>query len=100
MMNLMWPIGGWRYMFGFSVPAALLMGLGMYSLPPSLTWLLLRGVQGTGSLQQYKEKAVSALGRLRGRPAGDKQSESQIEETLVSVSRMWWLWSWEQSYIR
>ncbi|KAL9271291.1 D-xylose-proton symporter-like 3, chloroplastic-like protein [Drosera capensis] len=78
-------IGGWRYMFGFSVPAALLMGLGMYTLPPSPRWLLLRGVQGAGSLQQYKEKAISALSRLRGRPAGDRQSESQIEETLVSL---------------
>lgn len=78
-------VGGWRYMFGMSVPVALLMGLGMWSLPPSPRWLLLRAVQGKGSLQEYKQQAIAALSRLRGRPAGDKVSESQIDETLVSL---------------
>ncbi|KAI3896910.1 hypothetical protein MKX03_002581 [Papaver bracteatum] len=78
-------IGGWRYMFGFSAPVALLMGLGMWSLPASPRWLLLRAVQGKASLQEYKEKAIAGLSRLRGRPAGDKVSEKQVEETLVSL---------------
>ncbi|KAF8395155.1 hypothetical protein HHK36_019096 [Tetracentron sinense] len=78
-------VGGWRYMYGVSAPIAVLMGLGMWSLPPSPRWLLLRGVQGKGSLQEYKEKAIQALGKLRGRPAGDKVSERQIEDTLVSL---------------
>ncbi|GAB2274405.1 hypothetical protein Dimus_009171 [Dionaea muscipula] len=78
-------VGGWRYMFGLSVPTALIMGLGMWSLPPSPRWLLLRAVQGKGSVQEYKEKAIIAVGKLRGRPAGDKQSESQMEETLVTL---------------
>ncbi|XP_059626566.1 D-xylose-proton symporter-like 3, chloroplastic [Cornus florida] len=78
-------VGGWRYMFGLSAPIALLMGLGMWGLPPSPRWLLLRGVQGKGSLQEYKEKAVFALSKLRGRFAGDKVSERQIEDTLVSL---------------
>ncbi|KAK2993160.1 hypothetical protein RJ640_015347, partial [Escallonia rubra] len=78
-------VGGWRYMFGFSAPIALLMGLGMWSLPPSPRWLLLRAVQGKGSLQEFKEKAILALGKLRGRSAGDKVSEKQIEDTLVSL---------------
>lgn len=78
-------VGGWRYMFGMSAPVALLMGLGMWSLPPSPRWLLLRAVQGQGSLQEYKQKAIAALSRLRGRPPGDKVSESQIDETLVSL---------------
>nr|GLL27400.1 D-xylose-proton symporter-like 3, chloroplastic isoform X1 [Ipomoea trifida] len=78
-------VGGWRVMFGFSVPIAVLMGLGMLSLPPSPRWLLLRAVQGKGPLQEYKEKAISALSKLRGRPAGDKVSEKQIEDTLVSL---------------
>lgn len=72
-------------MYGSSVPIALLMGLGMWTLPPSPRWLLLRGVQGKGHLQEYKEKAIIALSKLRGRPAGDKVSEKQIEETLVSL---------------
>ncbi|CAI9106843.1 OLC1v1006076C1 [Oldenlandia corymbosa var. corymbosa] len=78
-------IGGWRFMYGLSAPIALLMGFGMLSLPPSPRWLLLRAVQGKGLLQEYKEKAINALGKLRGRPAGDKISEQQIEETLVSL---------------
>ncbi|XP_077238942.1 major facilitator superfamily protein isoform X1 [Tasmannia lanceolata] len=78
-------IGGWRYMYGLSAPVAVLMGLGMWSLPPSPRWLLLRAVQGKGALIEYKEKAINALGRLRGRPAGDKISEAQIEDTLVSL---------------
>ncbi|KAL0436611.1 UNVERIFIED_CONTAM: D-xylose-proton symporter-like 3, chloroplastic [Sesamum radiatum] len=78
-------IGGWRYMYGFSAPIALLMGLGMWSLPPSPRWLLLRAVQGKGSLQEYKEKAILALRKLRGWSGEDKVSEKQIEDTLVSL---------------
>ncbi|KAJ4832657.1 hypothetical protein Tsubulata_043346, partial [Turnera subulata] len=78
-------VAGWRYMFGLSAPIALLMGLGMWSLPPSPRWLLLRAVQGKASFADYKEKAILALGKLRGRPSGDKVSERQVEETLVSL---------------
>lgn len=72
-------------MYGLSASLALLMGIGMWSLPPSPRWLLLRAVQGKGSLQEYKEQAISALGKLRGRPPGDKLSERQIQDTLVSL---------------
>lgn len=72
-------------MYGFSAPVALIMGLGMWSLPPSPRWLLLRAVQGKGSLQELKERAFSAFSRLRDRPVGDKVSERQIEDTLVSL---------------
>ncbi|WMV19123.1 hypothetical protein MTR67_012508 [Solanum verrucosum] len=78
-------IGGWRYMFGFSAPIALLMGFGMWTLPPSPRWLLLRAIQGKGPLQEYKENAIGALSKLRGRPAGDKVSEKQIEDTIISL---------------
>lgn len=78
-------IGGWRIMYSFGIPIAFLMGIGMWSLPPSPRWLLLRAVQGKGSLEAYKERAVYALGKLRGRPAGDKLSEEQIEGTLFSL---------------
>ncbi|KAL1361788.1 hypothetical protein HN51_010114 [Arachis hypogaea] len=78
-------VGGWRFMYGFSAPIAVLMGLGMLSLPPSPRWLLLRAVQGKGSFQDLKEKAILSLSKLRGRPPGDKESEKQIEESLVSL---------------
>ncbi|OMO91162.1 Sugar/inositol transporter [Corchorus olitorius] len=78
-------VGGWRYMYGCSAPIALLMGLGMWSLPPSPRWLLLRAVQGKGALEEYKEKAILALSKLRGRAPGDEASEKQIEDTLITV---------------
>ncbi|KAF8102460.1 hypothetical protein N665_0198s0160 [Sinapis alba] len=78
-------VGGWRYMYGFGTPVALLMGLGMWSLPPSPRWLLLRAVQGKGPLQEYKEKAMLALSKLRGRPPGDKLSEKLVDDALLSV---------------
>ncbi|CAO2840739.1 unnamed protein product [Amaranthus hypochondriacus] len=78
-------VGGWRYMFGMSVPLASVMGLGMLSLPPSPHWLLLRAVQCEGSLPEYKERAIASLSRLRGKHAGDKVSKQKIEDTIVSV---------------
>ncbi|XP_073140298.1 D-xylose-proton symporter-like 3, chloroplastic isoform X2 [Henckelia pumila] len=78
-------VGGWRYMYGFSAPIAFVMGLGMLSLPPSPRWLLLKAIQGKGSLQEYKEKAILALRKLRGGSLDDKVSEKQIEDTLVSL---------------
>ncbi|KAK6118609.1 hypothetical protein DH2020_047651 [Rehmannia glutinosa] len=78
-------VGGWRYMYGLSAPFALLMGLGMWSLPPSPRWLLLRAVQGKGPLQEYKEKAILALRKLRGGSVDDKAPEKQVEDTLVSL---------------
>ncbi|WRX34641.1 Major facilitator [Theobroma cacao] len=78
-------VGGWRFMYGCSAPIALLMGIGMWSLPPSPRWLLLRAVQGKGYLQEYKEKAILALSKLRGRAPGDEASEKQIEDNLLSV---------------
>lgn len=72
-------------MYGSSAPIALLMGLGMLSLPPSPRWLLLRGIQGKGPFQEYKEKAVLALRKLRGRSSDDKASVKQIEETVDSL---------------
>ncbi|KAI9081814.1 hypothetical protein K1719_036076 [Acacia pycnantha] len=42
-------------------------------------------VQGKGSFQELKEQAIFSLSRLRGRPPGDKVSERQVEETLVSL---------------
>ncbi|KAG5615339.1 hypothetical protein H5410_015163 [Solanum commersonii] len=69
----------------FSAPIALLMGFGMWTLPPSPRWLLLRAIQGKGPLQEYKENAIGALSKLRGRPASDKVSEKQIEDTIKSL---------------
>ncbi|GKV32926.1 hypothetical protein SLEP1_g41488 [Rubroshorea leprosula] len=70
---------------GILRPVALLIGVGMWSLPPSPRWLLLRAVQGKGSLLQYKKEATLALSKLRGQSPNDEASERQIEDTLISV---------------
>ena len=38
-----------------------------------------------GSIEEYKEKALKALERLKGRNSGDKSSVIQIEDTLESL---------------
>ena len=35
--------GGWTYAYGVSVPVAITMFIGVYSLPPSARWLALHG---------------------------------------------------------
>lgn len=78
-------IGGWRYMYGASIPLTLIMAFGMWWLPPSPRWILLCAVQGKGNLEELKIKAASILCRLRGRTVGDMDSDEQIEENLKSL---------------
>ncbi|KAK1396802.1 D-xylose-proton symporter-like 3, chloroplastic [Heracleum sosnowskyi] len=78
-------VGGWRYMFGLSSPIAMIIGIGTWSLPPSPRWLLLREVEGKGSRHEYKEEAILALSKLRGRPPGDELSKMQIDDALTSL---------------
>ncbi|PAN44251.1 hypothetical protein PAHAL_9G028800 [Panicum hallii] len=78
-------VGGWRYMFGFGAPLAAVMALGMWSLPPSPRWLLLRAVQGKASMEDNKKKAIQALRTLRGRSASEKVLADDVEDTIVSI---------------
>jgi len=78
-------VGGWRYMFGFGAPLAAVMAIGMWSLPPSPRWLLLRAVQGKGSMEDNKKKAIQALRTLRGRSASEKVLADDVEDTIVSI---------------
>jgi len=53
-------------MYASSAPVCLIMGIGMWWLPPSPRWLLLCTVQGKGNLPETKEIAIHCLCRLRG----------------------------------
>lgn len=78
-------VGGWRYMFGLSAPLAAIMAVGMWSLPPSPRWLLLRAVQGKSPLETNKKKAFLALRRLKGVSPSDMVLKEEIENNLVSI---------------
>ncbi|CAN6308691.1 unnamed protein product [Urochloa humidicola] len=78
-------VGGWRYMFGFGAPIAAIMAIGMWTLPPSPRWLLLRAVQGKGPMEDNKKKAIQALRTLRGRSASEKVLADDVEDTIVSI---------------
>ncbi|CAL4928129.1 unnamed protein product [Urochloa decumbens] len=78
-------VGGWRYMFGFGTPIAAIMAIGMWTLPPSPRWLLLRAVQGKGPMEDNKKKAIQSLRALRGRSASEKVLADDVEDTIVSI---------------
>ncbi|XP_020093579.1 D-xylose-proton symporter-like 2 isoform X2 [Ananas comosus] len=78
-------VAGWRYMYATSAPLCLIMGLGMWWLPPSPRWLLLCAIQGKGSILDTKEFAVRCLCRLRGQALDDSISV-QVDAILAELS--------------
>lgn len=78
-------VAGWRYMYATSAPICLVMGFGMWWLPPSPRWLLLCAAQGKGSLADAKETAISCLCRLRGQTVETSAAE-QIDYILAELS--------------
>ncbi|KAK4572301.1 hypothetical protein RGQ29_030651 [Quercus rubra] len=78
-------VAGWRYMYGASTPLAVIMGIGMWWLPASPRWLLLRAIQGKGNMQELRETAIGCLYRLRGPAFGDSASE-QVDEILTELA--------------
>ncbi|KAL6132351.1 hypothetical protein ACLB2K_070722 [Fragaria x ananassa] len=73
--------GGWRYMYGASIPMAVIMGIGMWCLPESPRWILLCAIQGKGNMHDLKESAIHCLCRLRGNAIGDS-APALVEEML------------------
>ncbi|QCD88856.1 D-xylose-proton symporter-like 2 [Vigna unguiculata] len=78
-------VSGWRYMYGVSSPIAIIMGLGMWWLPVSPRWLLLRAIQGKGDVQNSKDIAIRSLCQLRGQASGDS-AHRQVDEILAELS--------------
>ncbi|KAF7836521.1 D-xylose-proton symporter-like 2 [Senna tora] len=78
-------VAGWRYIYGASSPLSIIMGIGMWWLPASPRWLLLRCIQGKGNAQNLKDSAISCLCQLRGPAIGDSAPQ-QVEEILAELS--------------
>lgn len=78
-------VSGWRYMYGASTPLAIIMGIGMWWLPPSPRWLLLCAIQGKGNIQELRENAICCLCRLRGEAITDS-APAQIDDMLSEFS--------------
>eukprot|EP00249_Psilotum_nudum_P010830 c22796_g1_i1 orf=183-1709(+) len=80
-------MGGWRITYAIGSPIALIMGIGMWWLPPSPRWILLRAVKGKDNMEASKEYAVSAIRRLRGKGIRE-DAQILVEETLQSLKPM------------
>lgn len=66
------PSGGWRWMLGLAVVPSLILGIGMYFMPPSPRWLLSKG---------FNERARGVLERIRSTKNVDGEFE-EIKENL------------------
>eukprot|EP00878_Enallax_costatus_P029261 GHUV01031709.1.p1 GENE.GHUV01031709.1~~GHUV01031709.1.p1 ORF type:complete len:389 (+),score=104.35 GHUV01031709.1:962-2128(+) len=71
-------VGGWRSMYGVAAPLALLLGVGMASLPESPRWLLLSGAS--------KDDAFRALVRCEGRRAANLPLvQAEIDDMAANI---------------
>jgi SP family galactose:H+ symporter-like MFS transporter len=70
------PIEGWRYMFAVAVIPALILGIGMFTLPESPRWLVKNGML---------DKARSVL--LLSRVEADVETEMQQMEEIERIER-------------
>ncbi|KAI0489249.1 hypothetical protein KFK09_029091 [Dendrobium nobile] len=78
-------VAGWRYIYAIGAPVCLVMGVGMWWLPPSPRWLLLCTVQGKVNISDVRTTAISCLCRLRGQAIDDTASE-EIDAILHELS--------------
>ncbi|CAA0838497.1 D-xylose-proton symporter-like 2 [Striga hermonthica] len=78
---------GWRYMYGISSPLALVMGFGVWWLPASPRWILLKAMQGKGDVQVLRQNAIDCLCRLRGEALAGS-APRQVDEILVELSHV------------
>lgn len=72
-------------MYATCAPICLVMGIGMWWLPPSPRWLLLCAIQGKGSVQDARELSINCLCRLRG-SAFDSSASEQVDLILNDLS--------------
>jgi len=72
-------------MFGISSPVAVIMGFGMWWLPASPRWILLRAIQKKGDLQNLKDTAIRSLCQLQGRTFHDSAPQ-QVDEIMAELA--------------
>lgn len=77
-------VGGWRWIYGSSLPLALIMGVGVWFLPPSPRWLLLprspnSGGDGGNEEGGAKAAALRSLRRLRGTGVSEEALQAEVE---------------------
>ncbi|MCO5560801.1 hypothetical protein L7F22_014421 [Adiantum nelumboides] len=78
-------VGGWRITYGVGAPIAFVVAVGMWWLPSSPRWLLLRACKGKEDIKVSQERAMAALRRLRGKEIEEYAISRQVEETLQSL---------------
>lgn len=71
-------VGGWRWMYGLAAAPALLLALGMTSLPESPRWLLLSGAGPAA--------ASEALRRAKGRVADEASIQAEVGGILETMA--------------
>lgn len=76
-------VSGWRFMYASSIPVSLIMGIGMWWLPPSPRWLLLCSTNGKDSVGVARETALSCLCRLRGT---SQNASKEIDAIVADIS--------------
>ncbi|NII12204.1 sugar porter family MFS transporter [Oleiagrimonas sp. C23AA] len=72
--------GNWRWMLGIIAIPGILFFFGVFVLPDSPRWLMMRG---------RKEEATRVLLKLRGNPEQVKKEEADIAEQLKIPQRGW-----------
>lgn len=81
-------VAGWRYTYGVCSPLSIIMGVGMWWLPPCPRWVLLRAIQLKGEVQDSKEIAASCLCRLRGKAIIGNSAFQKVDEIMSELSSM------------
>lgn len=76
--------GGWRSMYGVAIPLSVIMGGGMFFLPPSPRWLILRAGKCKENIERslFLNRAEASLSSLRGSSYTVNMVKEEVEEMM------------------
>jgi MFS transporter, SP family, galactose:H+ symporter len=83
--------GNWRWMLGIIAVPGVLFLFGLFLLPDSPRWLMMR---------QRKDEAIGVLNRLRGNAASVAREAADIEEQLQTPQQGWHLFLENRNFRR